>query len=357
MRTGMEPLKRKWAVIAPFFTGRNDRWLDDFVEDEDIDMVKVAAPREERSWHNRSAAEKILRWVGHLRHVVLAFRMRPHGIVTSFPQLAIIAGLAKRLTGSEVVIVAHNFNMGTTKGGAARRLARFAAGGIDAFIVHSPAEIAPYAAYLDMPESRFTFVPLQRSRPVVLKPSLPTVPPYILAMGSAYRDYPTLLAATEGLGIDLVIVSGEELIADLPKREDVRYLSGLSQQECLQLLAAARLSVTPTAEGATAAGQITFINAMFMGVPVIATRGPGTLGYLEDQRSALLVEPGDVEGLRRTVLALWEDEPRRKELARRAEGFATGRLDDRTAARSMVEVMRLAGQRRDVTVNAETLTP
>ncbi|MEL7133807.1 MAG: glycosyltransferase, partial [Pseudomonadota bacterium] len=210
-------------------------------------------------------------------------------------------------------------------------IARFSARHISYFFVHSPQEVDAYADYLGVAKDRVVFVPLQRAAPKIPRVE-DTVDPYILAMGSAHRDYASLIDAVAPLGLRLLIVTRQDIIETLPKRDGVEFLHSLSQQECLELLAKARLSVTPLSNMQTASGQITFINAMQMGVAVIATRSPGTAGYVEDGATGVLVEAGDVDGLRQAITRLWQDDAARAELVERAQRFALEQLSDEAAA-------------------------
>jgi glycosyltransferase involved in cell wall biosynthesis len=100
----------------------------------------------------------------------------------------------------------------------------------------------------------------------------------------------------------------------------------------MALLARARLSVTPVANQTTASGQITFVNAMRLGVPVIATRCPGTEGYVEDGRTGLLVPPGDAAALAGAIGRLWDDARARETLSGAARAEAEASFSDEAAA-------------------------
>src|SRR5512141_3327406 len=56
-----------------------------------------------------------------------------------------------------------------------------------------------------------------------------------------------------------------------------------------------------------AGGDSSLLQAMSFGKPVVATRAPSTETYLEHGQTGLLVEPGDVEGMRQAILRLWKD--------------------------------------------------
>ncbi len=337
---GGEARKALWAVAAFFFVDERSPWLDNLIDDETLTFRKVPALRRSDSWHRkRTAWESLKVWAGHLGQAARALAHRPDGVVTAFPQLAMCAGLLKRLGPARPHIVAYNFNLGSLSPGRRQKVARFIAPAIDAFVVHSPSEIGPYAAYLGVPESRFHFVPLQRGAPGIARDE-DTERPFLLAMGSAHRDYETLIEAVDALAIPTIIVTRPDAAAALPKSPHVTLKSDLSYEECLDLLARARVSVTPISNLETASGQITFINAMHMGVPVIATRCLGTEGYIEDGKTGLLVPPFDAGALQDAIAGLWHDGARRTEIAARGREEADRRFTDAAAAAALHAIIR-----------------
>lgn len=321
-----------WAVIARFFSGADDPWLDDFIDDKNLRFVKVAPTKRDNSWHHGGGKQTSLgQWLGLLGQVWRALRLKPAGMVTCFPQLALVAALFRRLGLGHYRIVAYNFNIGALQGGIRQKLAQFAASKIDVFAVHSPQEIARYAAYLNLPMERFVFVPLQGGAQSIERQEN-TDEPFLLSMGSAHRDYPVLLAALTGLSIPTIIVTRKDIAAALPADPNVTYLSGLSERECLELLSRARLSVTPIKNMETASGQVTFINALQCGVPVIATRCPGTDGYIEHMKTGVLVTPFDADDLRQRIEELWQDSALRAALSEAGLAEAEQRFSDDAAA-------------------------
>ncbi|MCZ0963434.1 glycosyltransferase family 4 protein [Paracoccus benzoatiresistens] len=249
------------------------------------------------------------------------------------------AGLLKRIFRQKVRIIAYNFNLGALPQGPRRTLARLAAGQIDRFVVHSPLEVPSYAEYLGVPSEKVSFIPLQRGKIDIAREE-EAREPYLLALGSANRDYASLIAAVDELGIRTIIVTRPEAIEALPRSPHVTFMSGLSQRQCNELMARARISVTPVANQETASGQITFLTAMQLGVPVVVTRCPGTAGYIEDGRTGLLVEPGDVGHLKSAIEALWTSEARRSVLAEEAQRESLHRFSDKAAANSLRQIIR-----------------
>lgn len=331
---------QKWVVIAEFFRGQEDRWLDDFITDNVVAFEKIASPAPDRDWHSgRSKLTPLMTWFDHLRHARAALRRAPAGIIACFPQLAICTAFWKRLGRTKPRIIAYNFNLGELRPGLRQRLARSVAGQIDCFVVHSPEEVARYAEYLGVPLERVQFVPLQRGE-ITIRRDEDTAFPFIVAMGSAHRDYPTLIQAVDQLGLPTVIVTRASDIEALPKSPHVTFRSGMTEWECLELMARARICVTPIANMTTASGQVTFINAMQLGVPVIATRCPGTDGYIEHDHDGLLVEPFDVDDMAATLDRLWQDGALCKRLAERARTTARERFSDQAAASWLLETIQ-----------------
>lgn len=334
------------AVGAAFFETAEARWLDDFIADDMVSSYKVPAPGggQERNWHaGRSKITPIRQWWRHMRHGAALLRGRPDAIITCFPQLSVTTALLKRVLGRNVPIIAYNFNLGGFPKGPKQWLAAWAAKALDLIIVHSPTEVSPYADYLGMPVSRVRFIPLQRGE--ITEPrDEETEHPFLLAMGSAHRDYESLIEAVRGTDIRTIIVTRATDIETLPKAENVEFLSDLSAAACMTLMAQARLSVTPVDNMTTASGQITFITAMRMGVPVIATDCPGIQGYITPGETGLLVSPRDAEALRRAIQNLWHDPAARLRLAEAASREAKARFSDEAAAehlhQALVQVMR-----------------
>jgi glycosyltransferase involved in cell wall biosynthesis len=333
-----------WTIAAEFFTAKTGAklgaWLDDFITDPDLRFTKIPAARRE-DWHQAARPRTgVRKWLRLISQGARALAPRPHGVITCFPQLAMVVGVLKRLSFSRARVIAHNFNLGGFPGGARRALARFAARGLDIVIVHSPSEVESYGAYLGLPPGRVRFVPLQRGDLTVARAE-DREAPFLLAMGSAGRDYATLIAATAPLQIPTVIVTRKDIIARLTETPGavvaphVTFRHGLSAEDCMALLARARLTVVPLANMTTASGQVTFINAMRMGVALVATACPGTDFYVEHGQTGVLVPPFDVAALRAAIEPLWQDAPLREAQAARARAFARDHLSDEAAAAAL----------------------
>jgi glycosyltransferase involved in cell wall biosynthesis len=85
------------------------------------------------------------------------------------------------------------------------------------------------------------------------------------------------------------------------------------------MMAASSINIVPLAGGLLhSGGQQTFLNSMWMGKPTIVTDPGGACDYIEDGVDGILVEPGDVRGLREALLRLTSNPAAAAEMGARA---------------------------------------
>lgn len=322
-----------WTIAAPFFTPKSlvtDPWLDSFVPGNRHSFSKI--PRQEslaaQSWHNRSSrTTQANEWFGYWQQSGSAWQSTRGGVITVFPQLASMVGIRKRFSRKDVPIIAWCFNLGALYPGLKQTLSRFALKEVDKFVVHSRRECETLSDWLRMPREKFEFVPLQRGVIPVLETE-DIENPFILAMGSANRDYQTFFDAVEPLGIPTVVVAGQHAINHLKIPDNVKILSGLTTEECYRLAQKARLNVIPLKDTATGAGQVTLIENMRMSRPVVATRCVGTEDYVQHGTTGLLVAPYSASSLADSIAQVWADSSFRNRLAKEASTYAAANFSD-----------------------------
>jgi hypothetical protein len=158
--------------------------------------------------------------LSYYRDASRAMDAKPDGVITIFPQFAAGAGLRKRLSLAQPPIVAWSLNLGKLYTGPKRSLAHFALKQVDHYVVHSRRECDNYSAHFDLPRERFEFVPVHHG---TIEPthSEEMDQPFILSMGSANRDYRTLVEAVRPLKIRTLIVAS------------TRCLEGLNLPDCV----------------------------------------------------------------------------------------------------------------------------
>ena len=329
----------KVAIVAPFFDSTNvdtSIWIDHYVETAGYDFHHVPRTVPMPKWHDRkSKLTDPQEWLRYLAQARTAYRMKPDVVVTVFPQPAASAGLFRWFSPNTKVL-AWMFNVGTCHDGARRMAARATLSHVDLFVVHTKREIKIYSEWLNMPEEKFVFVPYQSPEIEVLAEE-DTENPFVAAMGSAHRDYAMLADIMRELNLPTTIASSKAAVKglDLPDCIDTPF--GISKRDCLVLTQRARVNVVPLLpkDNVTAAGQVTLVEAMFMGKVMVATEYYGVEDYLQHEKTGLLVKPHDRDGFRDAILRLWHDKDLRDELATNAQAYAREHFSDPAAARAL----------------------
>ena len=334
-----------WIVLSPFHEnatppsqlGAGDGWILEHISPDTHTFTIVPAPYV----HDRSRSHTSARqWLDYARHAwagwraARAIKEKPIGFITLFPQLALMVGLIKRLSLARFPVLAWCFNLGRTYAGAKGVLARFALRSVNLFIVVSRRERDTYARWLGLPTSRFVFVPLSVAAATPTSREEPDAP-FVLAMGTANRDYRLLFAAMAPSRHRLIVVSGAHALSGLEVPDFVDVRAGLTSRECQDLSERARLNVVPLRDAATAAGVVSLLEAMILGKAVIATRTTGTLDYIEDGRTGIMTPPDDEVALRAAIERVWSDSALRESLGQSARSRAVSDFTFAAAARRM----------------------
>ena len=335
------PSRKRILILAPFLSDPHDVWIDSFCNRPDFQFTKKLLPaRDRKSWHERRGTRTpIAQWLGFFKYARASLKGTPDCIITCMPQLALAAAaLSSFGDNSTVPLIAWHFNIGSIsnewKGYFAGRILRR----VDRFVVHARSEIKDYAEWLGLDENNFRFVPLQRADFDNVEHS-PIEKPYIVSMGSANRDYETLVEAARGTGIKTVIISKKAIVDGIPEHPDLLKLANLTAEECRNILGGAEMNIVPISSTRTAAGQVTFITSMSMGIPTIATRCVGSVDYIQDWKTGVLVDPGDTAALRQAIETLWRDQALRLRIGEAGRNYAHEHLSDQAAGRHLAEII------------------
>jgi glycosyltransferase involved in cell wall biosynthesis len=337
-----------WTVAAPHINKYNlgeESWLTKFVPGDRHHLHIVPRQKPLQNWHNKkSSVTEFSDWLIYWQHALKAMKDTQGGVITLFPQLPAVLGVQKTMTRKRVPIVAWQFNIGSYYTGLKRKLAQISLNGVDYFVVHTRREVDIYHRWLGIPLNRLEFVPLHEQE-LNASADENTTDPFITALGSAHRDFPTLFQAVEKLNIPTVVGSSPKALEGLTIPPEVKTPFGINRIDCLRLASEARISVVPLLPkpNAIGAGVITIIEAMHMGRAVIATRCLGAEDYVKHGETGLLVEPESVDDLMEAIKTLWNDEALRNKLAQagkdyakkhyscEAAGAALGRILDKVA--------------------------
>jgi glycosyltransferase involved in cell wall biosynthesis len=210
-------------------------------------------------------------------------------------------------------------------------LARFGMRGVSRVVVFTPSEVEQYSRVLSLPPEAISYCPhgwFDPMRWYVPRENhkLEAVTEngkFILTSGRSYRDYETLARAVEGTDV-CVKVSGRPFnMAGINLPKNMEAMGWLDYRVLQDYIYESSFYVVPLQNISFAGGDSSLLAAMSFGKAVVATRAPSTETYLEHGQTGLLVEPGDVEGMREAILHLWQnpDEAKRmgKEARRRFE--------------------------------------
>ena len=338
-----------WNVAAPFFQDGHEQWLDDFTSGRRHRFRKI--PNyivKSHDWHGRAGRATPLAEWGHKWKQMRAASNDADGILTVFPPLALLAGIQNRLfLKNSKPIVAWCYNVGSLPSGYRQKIAQMAMKNVDCIVVHSAAEVSLIADWLDMPTDRVRFVPLQIGE-IAIEASEDKESPFILAMGSANRDYATLFEAVRRINLPTLVVASPRALAGLTPPSCVQIKHNLSLQECRVLAQRARVSVVPLVNTVTASGQVTVIEAMRMMRPVIATKCVGTADYIIDGQTGLLVNSSDPSDLARALQKLWDDATLRRRLACNGSRFAQETLSDPVCGKALETILDEVADRRQL---------
>lgn len=254
-------------------------------------------------------------------------------------QWAIVGGLLAR--GTAVVAVEHSVSAPANRrqAGGKRLLSR----GLAAHVAVSAWAARELERLIGLGAGSVRAIP-NGVKTTTVEPTLrPGSDPVLAASGRFGREkgFDVLLKSLALIPETSLILIGDgperaelELLArDLGLAERVRFTGWVDEPR--ELVAGADLFVTPSR--AEAFGLAT-LEAMEAGLPVVATNVGGIPELIGDGDSGVLVDPERPAVLARAIVELLRDEPRRRELGRRARLRARQHFSAATTARSFADL-------------------
>ncbi|HEY8549107.1 MAG TPA: glycosyltransferase family 4 protein [Vicinamibacterales bacterium] len=210
----------------------------------------------------------------------------------------------------------------------------------DGVVAYSRTQMGLWCREFGLAPDTITFLPytidVDFYRPVV--PAGPPARPYVLSVGrDPGRDFATLLAAMEGLDIDLKLVTVPYLLKGLDTaRPQVSVLQRLPYEELFRLYAGATAAIIPLKGAVTYPSGIRgLLEAMALGCPAIAARTPVLEEYAREGEGVLYVNPGDPAALRTAIARLVTSPDARASLAGRGSAAVRSRYTMDVFARGL----------------------
>lgn len=151
---------------------------------------------------------------------------------------------------------------------------------------------------------------------------------YVYSGGNTQRDWDTLIAALGMVpGAMRAIISTSAPIS-LPDelRERVELIGQVSPERGRELVRRASVVVLAHYDTDLAHGPLVLLDAMAVGKPVVVTATGGTIDYVSDERTGLVVPPQDPEALAAALTRLAADPGLRERLGRAARADCAQRL-------------------------------
>lgn len=163
----------------------------------------------------------------------------------------------------------------------------------------------------------------------------------VLTVGDdAGRDFPTLLAAMDGIDLDLVAKTASISDDDVRGRR-IRVLRGrMDWPDYRALFEQALIVVVPLRPMVTASGIGTLLEAMSMGKALIVSDSPGIRDHVVPDETALVVPSCDPDALRGAILRLQSDPALRLRLGQGARAYIEAHCSYRAVGTRMAEYLR-----------------
>lgn len=190
-------------------------------------------------------------------------------------------------------------------------LMRFVFSSVYRVVVSSKPELVYYREAFGWPRQKLAFVPFHTA-PEFLERELPPEDDYIIAAGRSFRDYGTLAEALRNTETQAIIVGGEGTVQEFSGIKNIRALENISTAELDELIMRARAVVIPLQDRKISIGQSVILQAMAMGKAVIATETAGTVDYIRNMETGILVPPGDVPAMTRALSLIESPDLRRR---------------------------------------------
>ncbi|HET9905945.1 MAG TPA: glycosyltransferase family 4 protein [Anaerolineales bacterium] len=207
-----------------------------------------------------------------------------------------------------------------------RSLARFGLRSVSRVVVFTPGEVEQYQQLLALPPNKISYAPHGWYDPmswydpesVNKSESAARAGKFILASGRSYRDYGTLASAVEGTDVNVKVSGRAFNLAGIDLPINMEATGWLAEREFQDYLYSSSFYVVPLQPITFAGGDSSVLQAMSFGRAVVATRAPSTETYVEHGQTGLLVEPGDIQGMREAILQLWQNPDEAARMGREA---------------------------------------
>jgi glycosyltransferase involved in cell wall biosynthesis len=161
---------------------------------------------------------------------------------------------------------------------------------------------------------RFVFLPYPSKTGLVPSPEKLSEP-YVFAGGNHKRDFESFLRAASAVPVSVHVVTNRVVT---PRSDNVVLKGHLPLEAYVNEMARSLFVVVPLQQSSIPHGHCDLSIAASLGKAIITTRLAGVDEYVEEGRTGLLVDAGDVEGYQAAVHRMLNDEVFRRSCETRA---------------------------------------
>lgn len=233
------------------------------------------------------------------------------------------------------------FNSGAEEG-LALRLMQFASQSIDGLIYHTSSQKQYYERFYPWLARKSRWIPFGTDLDFFnMEETEPSADPYMICVGSAKRDWNTLIEAYGKLDTTVRL----KLVGHVDPRYDgisgVDQLPVVSIGELTEQIRGASFCVLPLESFPYSCGQMTLMQQMALGKCVIAADVPGIADYIEDGVTAITYPAGDAEALANKLQWAIAHSEERDAVARRGMEFLAERCNEKIMAEEIEKFILL----------------
>ena len=190
--------------------------------------------------------------------------------------------------------------------GLMTKLAQFASKEFDYMFYHTSSQIEYYKKCFPWLVNKSKFVPLGvdyeywNSKKY---PDLPNKGKYIICVGYRKRDWNTLIEAYTKSNVkeELYLIGNPEIRVDNPK---IKVLPFIPIDKLNTYIVNAKYSVIPLDDFNYSFGQLTLLQQMALGVPIIAADVPALRDYISKSKGCIKYKPYDIQNLKNCLLKM-----------------------------------------------------
>ena len=159
---------------------------------------------------------------------------------------------------------------------------------------------------------------------------------YILSFGNSLRDYNTLLKSWSKMDshTELHLVGASPVSNKYSK--NIKVFPRMTIADLMRKIEESLFVIVPLPVQNYSHGQMSVLQSMSMGTPVVVTKVPSTIDYIEDGNGAIFVKPYDASDMYDKIKYMLDNE-NRIELASKARRFVIDNCNEKIMAKQIFD--------------------